>query len=79
MEWKSVKTELPQSTGAYIVSVKKEGSAGAWLFEYVGWYYAPGKKWIRYDPFAEKDLQILKEEITPVVVGWMANVPAFIG
>ena len=79
MNWISVKTTLPKSTGAYIVSIKREGEMGAWVFEYVAWFYAPGKKWLKYDPFEEKELKMLKGDITSLVVGWLNNVPAFLG
>ena len=78
MEWINVKTALPKITGAYIVSVKKEGVSGAWVFEYVAWFYEPGRKWLKYDPFAETELNTFKGEITSLVVGWLANVPSFV-
>jgi hypothetical protein len=79
MQWVSVKDYLPTATGAYIVSIKKEGASGAWLFEYVAWFYAPGKKWLQYDPFTEKVLSTYKSDITNIVVGWLNNVPTFFG
>ena len=79
MEWISVKTALPKTTGAYIASIKKEGESGAWIFEYVAWFYAPGAKWLRYDPFEEKQLKTFQGDITSLIVGWLDNVPAFVG
>lgn len=79
MEWKNVNVALPEASGPYIVSVKKEDNSGAFIFEYVAWYYEPGKKWIRQDPFADKNIKRLQEEITPMVLGWLSNVPVFAG
>ena len=79
MQWISAKDFVPTTTGAYIVSIKNEGESGAWVFEYVAWFYAPGKKWLQYDPFAEKVLNTFQADITNKVVGWLKDVPAFVG
>lgn len=77
MKWVNAKTELPKTTGAYIVSINMEGTSGGWIFEYVAWFYEPGKKWLRYNPFAEKTLKTFEGEITSLVIGWLDNVPPF--
>ncbi len=79
MKWINVKTGLPKASGAYIVSIKKEGKSGAWVFEYVAWFHEPGKKWLRHNPFAEKVLKTFEGEITSLVIGWLDNVPTFVG
>ena len=79
MQWVSVKDAVPTATGPYVVSIKKERERGAWLFEYVAWFYAPGKKWLQYDPFTEKVLNTFQADITNTVVGWIKDVPSFIG
>lgn len=79
MKWVSVNNELPKASGAYIVSIKKEGASGVWVFEYVAWFHEPGKKWLKYDPFEDSALNTFKGDITSLVVGWVADVPSFIG
>lgn len=79
MKWMNVNDALPETTGAYIVSLKMKGTSGARVFEDVAWFYAPGKKWLKYDPFEDNKFKMYKGEITPLVVGWMADVISFVG
>ena len=77
MQWKSLKYDSPQESGKYIVSAHiNRQQQGTHVVECAAEYDATARRWYKYDPFNESSP---KEDITPMVVGWISGLPAFLG
>lgn len=77
MKWKATKYEMPTGTGVYIVSIHQQYPAGIVVSSDAAHYDAESFKWYKYDPFDVKYKPT--EEITELVVGWIADMESYNG
>ena len=69
--------QKPEESGNYVVSIRRPFEHGEYVFNYVSHYDRETDCWFKKDLF--DDEQPKGEEITQIVVGWIAELPNYLG
>ncbi|GGB66675.1 hypothetical protein GCM10007424_03300 [Flavobacterium suaedae] len=76
MNWISYPENKPNHSQSYVISVLKRNNNKEHFFKYVAYYDVETDNWYKYDGFVENDI---KELIQERVVGWVNDLPTYLG